>query len=426
MPTKARKVPSYRLHRPTGQAVVRIEGRDHYLGKHGSGESHEKYHRIIAEWLTTGQAKAPAPAGQGDRSADSMTVNELVLAFLTGHADPYYRHADGTPTGETQNFKDALRPLIRLYGRTPARDFGPLALKAVRGAMIDGGLSRSTINARTGKVVRVFAWAVENELVPAGVHHGLKAVPGLKKGRSSAREAPAVTPVPDAHVDAIRPYVTKQVWSMIEIQRLSGCRPGEVTMMRTRDLDMSGELWVYRPRRHKTEHHEKGREINLGAKAQEVLRPWLRTDLDACLFQPREAADERNARRRAGRKSPITPSLRARPRKRAPKRTPGDHYDTRAYCHAIRRGCTRAFPHPTLSRIPKKELTPEQRTELMVWRPEEAWHPNRLRHSFATRLRKEFGLDATREVLGHTDAATTAVYAERDKSLAADAMRQVG
>jgi integrase len=428
MPGKTRKVPSYRLHKPTGQAVVRLDGRDHYLGKYGSDESQEKYGRVIAEWLAAGKARvpAPAPAPAGGCPADEMTVNEVVLAFLTRHADSYYRHADGTPTGEAENFKDALRPLRKLYGRTLAKDFGPLALKAVRGTMIDGGLARSTINARMSRIVRVFAWGVENELVPASVHHGLKAVPGLKKGRSGARESPPVTPVPEAHVDAVRPHVSRQVWAMIQLQRLTGMRPGEVTMMRTCDLDMTGEEWIYRPRQHKTEHRDKGREIPLGPKAREVLRPWLRTDLEAPLFQPREATEERNVRCRAGRQSPMTPSQRARRRKRAPSRAPGDHYDVRAYCHAIRRGCARAFPHPTLSRIPKKELTPEQRLELMRWHPEEAWHPNQLRHNLATRLRKEFGLDVARAVLGHSDAATTTIYAERDKAIASEAMRRVG
>ena len=53
MPIKARKVPAYRLHKPTGQAVVRLDGRDFYLGKHGTEASHEAYRRTVAEWLVT-------------------------------------------------------------------------------------------------------------------------------------------------------------------------------------------------------------------------------------------------------------------------------------------------------------------------------------------------------------------------------------
>ena len=32
------------------------------------------------------------------------------------------------------------------------------------------------------------------------------------------------------------------------------------------------------------------------------------------------------------------------------------------------------------------------------------WHPNQLRHNAATRLRREFGLDMARAVLGHSSA----------------------
>jgi len=60
MPAKPRKIPSYRLHKPTGQAVVRLDGRDHYLGKHGTPGSQEAYHRKVAEWVAAGVAAGPA------------------------------------------------------------------------------------------------------------------------------------------------------------------------------------------------------------------------------------------------------------------------------------------------------------------------------------------------------------------------------
>jgi integrase len=273
-------------------------------------------------------------------------------------------------------------------------------LKAVQQAMVNSGLCRNVVNQRVGKVVRVFRWAVERELVPGSVLHGLKAVSGLRKGRSAARETEPVKPVPDAFIAAIRPHVSRQVWAMIELQRLSGMRPGEVTIMRTGDVDTSGRTWVYRPGRHKTDHHGKGREVYLGPKARAVLRPWLRTDLGAFLFSPREAAEEFRARKRAARRSPRTPSQEARRPKRNPKRAPGESYDTRAYTHAIHRACEKAG-------VPK-------------------FGPNRLRHNAATMIRRESGLDAARAVLGHSDADTTTIYAERDRALAVGAMERVG
>lgn len=47
------------------------------------------------------------------------------------------------------------------------------------------------------------------------------------------------------------------------------------------------------------------------------------------------------------------------------------------------------------------------------------WHPPRLRHNYATRVRREFGLEAAQVLLGHTKADVTQVYAERDMSRAA-------
>lgn len=46
MPRKP-TVPSYCLHKPSGQARVRINGKDYYLGKYGSPESHDLYDELI-------------------------------------------------------------------------------------------------------------------------------------------------------------------------------------------------------------------------------------------------------------------------------------------------------------------------------------------------------------------------------------------
>jgi integrase len=196
--------------------------------------------------------------------------------------------------------------------------------------------------------------------------------------------------------------------------------------MRTCDLETSGRVWAYRPEGHKTSHHGHGRVIYLGPRAQAVLRPWLRPDLMAYLFQPREAEAERQADRRERRRTPLTPSQRARTRKARPRRSPGGRYDARTYAHAVTRACDRAFPHPTLGEIPTKELTPELAAELAEWRRRHRWHPHQLRHNAATRLRREFDVDTARAVLGHATPVVTEIYAELDATKAAEAMERVG
>ncbi len=104
---------------------------------------------------------------------------------------------DGTPTGELDNFRDALRPLRRFYGGTPAKDFGPLALRAVREEMIKSGrLARPTINARIGRLRRIFRWAASMELIPGTVVPALETVAPLRRGRCNARESPGVKMAP--------------------------------------------------------------------------------------------------------------------------------------------------------------------------------------------------------------------------------------
>lgn len=122
----------------------------------------------------------------------------------------------------------------------------------------------------------------------------------------------------------------------------------------------------------------------------------------------------------------MTPSQRARSRRSRLGRPPGDHYDTRAFRHAIARACDRAFPHPTLAKIPIKELTPDQAVELKAWRKARRWHPHRLRHAAATTIRAQYGLEAAQVVLGHQKADVTQVYAERDLGKAAEVMRRIG
>src|SRR5262249_6952006 len=161
---------------------------------------------------------------------------------------------------------------------------------------------------------------------------------------------------------------------------------------------------------HKTSHHGHDRLIFVGPRAQAILRPYLGADKDAYCFRPTDAVAARNAKQRQLRKSPLHPShlrrLTAR-RSTCPKRSPRACYDSHSYRQAIERACDRAFP-PTgvLARRDgesvkewQRRLTAEQREELRRWRKSHRWHPNQLRHSRATELRRH-GLDLTKTVLG--------------------------
>jgi hypothetical protein len=186
------RVPSYRHHRPTGQAVVTLRGRDFYLGKHGTQASREKYRRIIADYL----ADRPLP---GELGASGPTVNE-VLAAYSQHAKQYYRKS-GRPTSEVTTIKAALRFPLEHFGTTPAAEFDILALRAVREAIIDAGPACQTVNRYVSIVVRAFRWATTEEMFPGHLLSELQALPGLRKGRSRAPDTKLILPVSDEVVN---------------------------------------------------------------------------------------------------------------------------------------------------------------------------------------------------------------------------------
>lgn len=87
MPGK--NLPSYRLHKAPGQARVRLNGRDSYLGPHGTPESRAAYDRVIAEWLANGRA-LPTSAHRPANTEAWITVEELMAHYLQ-FARGYYR-----------------------------------------------------------------------------------------------------------------------------------------------------------------------------------------------------------------------------------------------------------------------------------------------------------------------------------------------
>jgi integrase len=391
---RSQKIPTYRLHRPSGQARVIIDGRHVYLGPYGSEESKAEYDRLVRKLLT--ERTAAELEAKVQLSTD-LTVAELAAAYLNFARTYYVKHDRLTP--EFDHIRSALQPVIQRHGEELVTAFGPLKLKAIRQAWIDEKLVRGQINKRVGRIRRMFAWGVEEELVPTNILVALRTIKGLRAGRSGASEGKKVLPVPDEHVDAIRPHVARQVWAMIELQRLTGMRPGEVCVMRTGDITMSGRVWEYRPLEHKMEHVEKDRLIHIGPRAQEIVKPWLRANFEEFLFSPREAMAERSERRRASRKTPVQPSQRDRCKKR-PERAPGERYTRASYGHAIALACRKAkVPH---------------------------WTPNQIRHTVGTKVRREMGLEASQVVLGHSRADVTQVYAERNAELARQAMERLG
>jgi integrase len=394
-------VPSYLRHQATGQARVVIGGKTYYLGPYNSPESRAEYGRLIGEWSANNQTVTPTPTNAPSKP-DDTTVSQLRLAYFR-HAETYYVK-NGLQTSEVDVIRIASRTL-KDYDHTPAKNFGPVALEACRQKLVARGLARSSVNKLVGAIRMMFKWGASREMIPGSVPAALVTLAGLRKGRSAARETEPIGPVADHVVEKSLVHMVAPVAAMVRLQSLTGMRPGEIVIMRTRDLSMAGPIWEFRPSSFKTEHHESERDrvVYIGPQAQEVLRPWLNLDLDAYLFNPADNVAQINADRRESRKTPLYPSHAARyerEKKGRGRRSDRGCYSVTSYRKAIERACEKAGV-PTFK-------------------------PNQLRHSLATRLRREFGLEATAAVLGHTDVTTSQVYAEKDVALAKTVMGKIG
>ena len=400
-------IPSYLFHRPTGQARVRWQGRDYYLGMYGSPESKQRYSQIVAE-ITASGSVAPSTSAH-------ITVAELVERYDAAMQIRYARSKPSVAKPALGKIKRVLGLVVSLYGSTPAAEFGPVKLAAVRAEMVKLKWCRKYVNKSVDEVRRCWRWACgTQELVPGETVHKLEAFPSLRRGESSAPESDKVRPVPEADLTATLAKLSRIVRTMVELQALTGMRTTEVLRLRPADVDRSGRvpqpmgpdltldgMWTYRPAEHKNDWRGMEKVILIGPRGQALLAPFLdHRDPTAWCFSPLEAIAEQNELRRAERKTPLWPSHLAAQERKRQGQTAKDHYTLSSYRQAIQRACRAAGV-----------------TE---------WAARQLRKNAATRIGREYGPDVARIVLGHADLAVTQVYLFDDLRKAASAILASG
>jgi len=331
------------------------------------------------------------------------------------------------------------------YGEKTAVEFGAIALRAVRQKMIELGWSRKGINRQVGRVRQIFNWGRGQQMFPASdAYLSLEHVEPLQAGRSKAKETEPVKPVPAASIKAIRPYLSSAIEAMLDLQLLTGMRPGEVCAMRGCDIDTTETPWTYKPAQHKTHHHGHERTIFLGPKAQAIVEKFLKPNPQAHLFSPADAIIEMRREASKARKTPLNEGNKPKENLVARvNRKYGTRYNVAAYDHAIAKACEKAFGMPDEIREPrtkeavegeaKLSLAERQRRKLerqqkrSEWRAQWVWSPNQLRHNAATELRRKHGIDVAQTILGHRiGSSITEIYAEANVSKAKGVMAKIG
>jgi integrase len=261
------RVPPYCRQRESGRpdrAYCRIDGKKVWLGCYGSPESKTKYAELISQaGIASSDTSPPAPPTE-------PTVTELMAAYLD-HVDEYYGHK----SAEWYHARSFMKLLRKHYGSLPAHEFKAKKLKQLRELWVAEDWSRKYVNEHVARLKRMFKWATSEEMVPTDVYQSLDSVVGLRKGKCKAHDYDPIKPVSDADVKKTLKFLSEQVTTMVQVQRYCGCRPGELTKIRKKDIDRSGKVWVVKLKKHKTLHHGKQRFILFGPRAQMLLLPRL-------------------------------------------------------------------------------------------------------------------------------------------------------
>lgn len=357
------------------------------------------------EWESSNAVRNPL-----DPSA--YTVNKLAAAYKQ-HARKLY-----TKNGETTSHIDtvdiALDAMISMYDGRGVDDVGAPEVKRLVDGMVVGadrhGVNRArsiyTVNGRLRIIKQAFKWARLYGLVSKETAFDVSLVPPLRAGRSEAKPARKVLPVPEDVLAATIGEATPTIRDMIRTLLITGMRPGELCAMRACDIERDGDVWIYRPVSHKTEHHGKERVILVGPQSQAILKPYIarRTKLSEFVFLPAEAHRERLEMRGM-------PKVMAYQLSRSTFK-PGRCFKHDTFHGQVARTCDRAFDADG-AKVKARDYS-------------HRWHPHRLRHNAATRVREQFGIEAAKDLLGHSSLSTAMIYAEKSMDKMKEIARRAG
>lgn len=386
--------PAYCIHRPTGQsyATVRREGKRTpvYFGRWGTPESLTLYERTLKDagyppeevMEAVEKAKAGCAAVTSQplppvANHNACTVRNLWAAFRRW-AEEYYRLPTGERSREVNNFDDAVRELLALYGDKRTSEFSKADLEAVRQAMIDRRLSRGVVNKRVNKILRIFVWGTDDgrELAPVAVAATLKLIRRLEAHRSPAKDYAPVVGVDPKLVLRAADAANEVIAAMVKLQLLTGMRPGEVCGLRKQMVKQIEGQWVADYGiEHKMAYRKQSRIVSLGPKSMTLLKDWLAKcpSEESYVFRPTDQKGSRGKLKR---------------------------FTRYGYRESIRWACRKAgIPHIA---------------------------PNRIRHTAAEEIRKKYGLEAVQAVLGHKSRVSSERYAPTVKELASVVAKRRG
>lgn len=340
-------------HRQTGQARVIYKGKHYYLGLFGTDSAAEAYKNFVSKIINGGEFKV---------SATSYTVAVAMVQYLT-HCKSYYGEK------EAGNVQTALRLMATKFGTIELANLGPAVVADFIESMANSGeYTRYRCNKVLAIWKRFYRWLAVKELIKPEKLAVMNAIPGIKIGRSKAKETTPIKAPAMEDFEKLVAVAPPHIADLMNLQLLLACRPGELVSMKPGLVDRSKPVWVYTPAKHKNQHRGHQRKILIGPRAQAILAKYLFRSEDEWCW----------------------PS----------EKMPGNHYQVHSYEQELKRMAKRVSIEKIL--------------------------PNQIRHLAATLIHERYGWESARQMLGHKTVGTTQFYVEELLANASRVAEQMG
>ncbi|HUP78916.1 MAG TPA: site-specific integrase [Pirellula sp.] len=402
-------LPQMRAHL-SGQGFVRIGDRNFYLGRYGSPESLARYAVLISEYHANNltlpddfdvraideKAGLLLSKKEVELPPEHLESKPITVIYVTEAYRQHILKVYSNSKSDLQRMLGVCSDVSKQAGTVNANEYGPLALQAQRQRWVESGKSRKYCNTLTNTAIRMFRWAVSQELIEPNVLVRLGTIEPLREGRTEAPETSPVKPVSLADVRATAKELPPVLKAMLRIHVATGMRPSELCNMKPCEIDKSGPEWMYRPSKHKNRSKGKTRAIPILGDSKEALIDYLNRDPQSYCFSPAESVAWHQATKRVSRKTKVQPSQVSRS-KENPQVQPGDHYTQDSYRRAIARAAKRAT-------VPQ-------------------WFPYQLRHLNLTEIRDALGVEHAQAMGGHSRIDMTEVYAKQSERKAIEAAK---
>jgi integrase len=243
---------------------VWVGGKQHPLGQE-KDEAHRRFHLLMAGESPTPNARTNEQTPKTTPASD-LTVEHLVEKYL---ADAQRRLAKST----YRVARDFANSFAKACGQLPAQDVRKqhieqwIATHPTWGSMTEWDAKN--------RLVAVFNWAVDQELVPANRISGIRKPPIRSRGTTTLISPEDIATILNAATPSLR--------HVLMALHQAGARPGEVISVTAKDFLPEQGIWILA--KHKTAHKGHHRIVYLTPDMIALCRELSSKYTDGPLFR---------------------------------------------------------------------------------------------------------------------------------------------